>query len=111
MIYFGERLKALRREKKLTQKQLADNIDLVKSSICAYEQNTKYPSVEVLIKLCQFFGVSSDYLLGLSDKMEFEISELNEEQLDIIMSMIAQFNKFNKMCNVLGESCNNSEQL
>ena len=97
MIYFGDRLKALRREKKLTQKQLADSMELVKSSICAYEQNTKYPSIEVLIKLCQFFSVSSDYLLGLSDKLELEISELNEEQLDIVMSIITQFNKFNRM--------------
>ena len=96
MIYFGERLKALRLNKKLTQQQLADKMDLVKSSICAYEQNTKYPSVDVLIKLCKFFGVSSDYLLGLSDKLEFEFSELTDEQLDIIMSMVTQFNRYNK---------------
>ena len=101
MIYFGERLKALRRGKKLTQQQLADKIELVKSSICAYEKNTKYPSVDVLIKLCKFFDVSSDYLLGLSDKIEYEISELTDDQLDIIMNMITHFNKYNRLCNII----------
>ena len=100
MLYFGERLRALRREKNLTQEQLAEKIDLVKSSICAYEKNAKYPSVEVLIKLCQFFNVSSDYLLGLSDKLEFEVAALTDEQLDIVMGMITQFNKFNDAIDV-----------
>jgi transcriptional regulator with XRE-family HTH domain len=99
MIYFGDRLKALRREKKLTQNQLADSLELVKSTISAYEKNTKYPSVEVLIRLCKYFNVSADYLLGLSDTFEFELTELTDEQLDIVMSMITQFNRFNKICN------------
>lgn len=97
MVYFGERLKALRHEKKLTQEQLADKMELVKSSISSYENNTKYPSIEVLIKLCQYFGVSSDYLLGLSDKLEYEVSELDDEQLKIILSMVAQFIKYNRL--------------
>jgi transcriptional regulator with XRE-family HTH domain len=101
MIYFGARIKALRREKNLTQQQLADKIDLVKSSICSYEQSTKYPSIEVLIRLCRFFNVSSDYLLGLSDKMELEVAELTDEQLDIIMSMVAQLNRYNKISRIL----------
>ena len=49
MQYFGERLRDLRHEKHMTQKQLADKLDLVKGTISAYEQGKKYPSIEVLI--------------------------------------------------------------
>jgi len=97
MLYFGNKLRALRLEKNLTQQKLAEKIGLVKGSISAYEQSAKYPSVEVLINLCKFFNVSADYLLGLSDAMEFKIAELTDEQLDMIMSMITQLNRFNKM--------------
>ena len=74
-------------------------MDLVKSTIWAYEQNAKHPSLEVLIKLCRYFNVSSDYLLGLSDKLEFEVSELDSEQLEIIMGMVAHFIKYNRLYN------------
>ena len=82
MIYFGTRLKELRKEKKLTQQELADKVDLVKGSISAYEKSLKYPSVEVLIKLCNYFNVSSDYLLGLSDEKEIKKYDLTEEQMN-----------------------------
>lgn len=52
----------------------------VKSSISAYEKGSKYPSIEVIIKLCNYFSVSSDYLLGLSDTKEINNYDLTEEQ-------------------------------
>jgi DNA-binding XRE family transcriptional regulator len=55
MEYFGGKLKALRNEKGLTQQQLANKMELMKGSISAYEQNSKYPSLDVLIRLCNFF--------------------------------------------------------
>jgi len=72
MMYFGIRLKELRAQKHITQQELADKVDLVKSSISAYEKSLKYPSVEVLIKSCNYFNVSSDYLIGLSDEKEIK---------------------------------------
>ena len=93
MELFGLRLKTLRQGKDLTQKQLADKLDVVKSSVSGYEQNTIYPSVEVLIKLCKYFDVSADYLLGLSDTMEFKMSHLTDEQITIVMNIINQFER------------------
>ena len=97
MMYFGNRLKALRLAKNLTQQQLAYKIGLVKGSISAYEQSAKYPSIEILIKLCNLFNVSADYLLGLSDCMESKMSTLTDEQVQIIMRLIAEFEQYNNL--------------
>lgn len=97
MIYFGEKLKALRIEKGLTQQQIAEKIGLVKGSISAYEQSAKYPSIDVLIKLCEMFGVSADYLLGLSDSIEYNLSTLTDEQTQTVMRVIAEFEQYNRL--------------
>lgn len=96
-LYFGDRLRALRLEKGLTQQQLSEKVGLVKGSISAYEQSAKYPSVDVLIKLCETFDVSSDYLLGLSDTMEFKLSALTEGQVKLIMQLIVEFEQHNTL--------------
>lgn len=96
MLYFGEKLKTLRLKHHLTQQQLADKVELVKGSISAYEQSTKYPSLEVLIKLCNFFNVSADYMLGLSDSEELKKANLTDEQTAIILRIIQEFEQANK---------------
>lgn len=65
---FGERLKELRKEKKLTQKELAKNLDSAQSAIFYWESNKQEPTISALKKICLFFGVSADYLLGLEDE-------------------------------------------
>lgn len=97
MEYFGDKLRALRKERGLTQQQLADKMELVKASISAYEQNTKYPSLDVLIKLCTFFQVSSDYMLGLSDDMQFKMSALTDEQAQLILQLITELEQKNNL--------------
>ena len=91
MEYFGDKLRALRMEKKLTQNDLAARLGIVGASVSSYEKNKQYPSVEVLIQLCQTFDVSADYLLGLSDDKNFNTSTLTEEQLQIVLRLINEF--------------------
>ena len=97
MIYFGEKLRALRLKQGMTQQQLADRIDLVKASISAYEQSAKYPSLEVLIKICEVFDVSADYMLGLSDDMKLQKSELTDEQMALVRSLIRELEQSNHL--------------
>lgn len=103
MQYFGEKLRALRIENGLTQQQLADKVELVKSSISAYEQGAKYPSVEVLIKICTVFQVSADYLLGLSDDMGLVKSGLTDEQTNILRILIRELEQYNCLKNTIEE--------
>lgn len=67
MYNFGEKLKELRIEKGLTQKQLAEQINSAQSAIYYWESNKQEPTISALKKLCIFFNVSADYLLGLED--------------------------------------------
>lgn len=68
MVNMGDKLHSLRTEMKLTQKQVADRIGLAISAVSSYESGTRYPSYETLIKLSRMFHVSTDYLLGLTEK-------------------------------------------
>ncbi len=61
------RIKLLRDELNMTQQELADKLDGAKSTIAMYENETRKPSMEVLIKLSEIFNCSIDYLLGKTD--------------------------------------------
>ncbi len=62
--YFGERLKTLRRERGITQQELADAIGISKGGLCYYENTNRAPDITVLEKFADYFKVSADYLLG-----------------------------------------------
>ena len=67
MILFKERLKELRKEKHLSQAQLAKELQTSQRSISSWETGFREPDFETLELLVKFFGVSADYLLGLVD--------------------------------------------
>ena len=67
MEQFKDRLKLLRSEKNLSQKQLAEILGTNNSSVCDWERGRSEPDIETLIKMVKFFGVSADYLLGIVD--------------------------------------------
>lgn len=64
---FGERLRDLRKEKKLTSKQLGEKFNLAESTISGYETGARKPDIELVRSFANFFGVSTDYLLGQTD--------------------------------------------
>ena len=61
---FSERMKELREQKEISQKQLAENMHISQSSVSEYENGNQQPPLEMLIKLADFFDVNIDYLLG-----------------------------------------------
>lgn len=61
------RLMFERRKKKLTQTQLAEQIGVSRITINKWETGKSTPSVEMLLKLSEYFNVSVDYLLGMED--------------------------------------------
>lgn len=64
---FSDRLKYLREEKEVTQKELAKACCLSPQCICNLEQGTRNPTGSTVATLATFFSVSADYLLGLED--------------------------------------------
>ena len=67
MDIFAVRLKELRMEKRLTQQQLATALQTTDDSIYSWEKGRSEPSIAVIRKICDFFEVSSDYLLGRTE--------------------------------------------
>ena len=64
---FAERLKKIRKESGLTQKQVYEKLGISANGYASYEQGRTEPSIHTLITLCEIFDVSADYLLGLED--------------------------------------------
>ena len=89
----GEKLYSLRIEKKLTQKQLAAIIGLAISAVSSYESGSRYPSFETLIKLARIFHVSTDYLLGLTEKRSIDVTGLTDEEIELISQLVDKLRK------------------
>lgn len=70
---FGYRFKNLRKEKKLTQEQLANMFFTTKATISRYESDTQLPEIESLKKYAEFFEVSIDYLLARTNIRNLEL--------------------------------------
>lgn len=81
MSTFGVRLSKLRTEKKLTQAELANRLNIAKSTLAMYETDKREPSFETVQKIADFFDVKVDYLLGRTNDPS-PISEKTEEDLD-----------------------------
>ena len=64
---FKDRLKEIRLNKKLTQKEIANHFNTSTQSYAQWEKGLRKPSAENLQKLADFFNVSTDYLLGKTD--------------------------------------------
>ncbi|MDY0395378.1 helix-turn-helix domain-containing protein [Virgibacillus halophilus] len=78
---YGDRLKKLRERKKMSQQQLADELNINRSTYARYELSNTQPDFEILKTIADFFDVSTDYILG------HETSE--ENKLDYYKNKIA----------------------
>ncbi len=93
MASFGERLRLLREEKKMGQKEIASLLGITYSEISKYETDIRKPSSDVIIILANFFQVSTDYLLGQTNLRRPEIYEFCNEarkEIEIFIEFIKQ---------------------
>jgi len=67
---FAERLESLRIKKATTQREIAEYLDIHERTYQMYEHDKREPSHETTIKIANYFNVSTDYLLGISDNPE-----------------------------------------
>ena len=91
MVLIGKKIKELRNKCKYTQSELATLVGVTKSTIAAYENDTRLPSYEVLIKLSHIFKVSLDYLLLDRQMDSVNIDGLNSEQIGAIETLISYY--------------------
>ena len=63
----NKKLKLLRKDKGVSQKEVAEAIGVTISAYSNYEQGLREPSNQILVNICRYFNVSADYLLGLKE--------------------------------------------
>ena len=93
---FGENLRKLRKGRGMTQSELGGHVGLSKAVISKYENALGYPSYDVLIRIAQYFGVSTDYLLGVACSKSMDISGLTEPQAEALQHLVSELRNANK---------------
>ena len=91
---FNDNLKEARLKRNLSQKEVADQIGVAKSTYSLYESGNREPSVQTIKKIADVLNVSADELLGLSEQpttiaAHFDGDEYTEEELDKIKEFAA----------------------
>lgn len=87
--HFNENLRAARERKNMTQKDVADNIGVAKSTYSLYESGNREPNVQTIKKLADLLNVSADDLLGLTQEpttiaAHFDGDDFTEDELEDI---------------------------
>ena len=112
---FAVRLKELRKGKDMSQAEAARALGISQSTWALYESGNREPNFDALLKIADFFGVYTDYLLGnqkfknideellvvgntgfVEGKLESEMPEIQLELTDIFISIIDTYNELNK---------------
>lgn len=76
----AKRLRNLREEKGYLQKFVADKIGVRSNTLSGYENGTRSPDPDMIIKLSELYNVTTDYLLGKSDSRHLSASD--EDEID-----------------------------
>lgn len=81
MANFSERIKELRSQRKLSQRELGRALNLSNASIAMYETGKRTPDIETLEAICDYFNVTMDYMLG---KEDLSVRLLDGEEMVLI---------------------------
>ena len=100
----GDQIKRLRTTRKMTQLDLAKRLNITKSAVSAYENGSRMPSYDVLIKISQIFHVSVDNLLGCSSSYTIDVTGLTDQQRNTVLSIILTYKSYNLLKNRHPES-------
>ena len=93
---FCERIKELRKSLGINQIEFGNKLSVTKQCISNWENGNIQPSIDMLIKICETFSVSSDYLLGLSEIKTLDVSGLSSEQILHIQNVVNDIKELNK---------------
>ena len=98
---FAERLGALRLDKKLSQREAAAKLGVSQALLSHYENDAREPKFDFVIRACDYYGVSADYLLGRSDEQNGVSVRVFESVRDVVDELIglksSESNLFDKL--------------
>ena len=91
-----ENIKHLRMQSGMNQVEFAKKMCVTKQCVSNWENDNVLPSIEMLVKIADIFRVSTDFLLGRSNKALFDLSELTEEQRGHLLTVAGDLISLNK---------------
>ena len=83
-----EKIRRLRTAHGITQVELAHRLGVSKQSVSNWESNNIQPSIELLEKIADLFGVTTDYLLGREDLQVLDVSGLTAQQVAHLQKLV-----------------------
>lgn len=108
MVEVGTKIRELREDKKMTQKELAEKLNVTPQAVSKWERNKSYPDLDMLIQMSKLFQVSTDTILGTAKKSFFaslfskrEGNEMKKVEKEIPAGTIPKAVKAEMMANFL----------
>ena len=92
----NENIKKLRLARGLNQVEFARALSVTKQCVSNWENDNVLPSIEMLVRIADFFSISTDFLLGRSCDCVLDVTHLTEEQLAHLRLLVEDFKKANK---------------
>ena len=84
----NDRIKELRQAQRMTQVDLAKSLGLTKQCVSNWENDNVLPSVEMLSRIADFFGVSTDYLLCRDDGQTLDVNGLSPDEIAHLQEIV-----------------------
>lgn len=84
----GEKIKNLRTERGISQTELAAQLNMSKQAVSNWENDNIMPSIEMLLKLADYFGVTTDFLLEREEHRYLEVTGLTDRQIAHVQQLV-----------------------
>lgn len=95
ILTLNENIKRLRLARGLNQVEFAKAMGVSKQCVSNWENDNVMPSIEMLVKIADYFNVTTDYVLGRNEKTYLDVSELTDEQISHISLIVSDMSLLN----------------
>ena len=88
ILNIADRIRYLRDKAGMTQTDLAKRLGISRNAVNAWEMSVSTPSLSKVIEMSRIFHVSTDYLLSISDNVLVDISDLGNDERELILKLV-----------------------
>ena len=92
----ADKIKALREAKGITQAELARSLSITRGGVNSWEQDFSTPTPASIVELAKFFGVSTDYLLGVSSSQAIDTTGLSQRDVALLAELSERLKQASK---------------
>ena len=93
VINIADKIRYLRDKVGMTQSDLAKRLGISRSAVNSWEMSLSTPSLANIIEMKEIFHVSVDYILSLEDRITVDITDLSNEERELVVRLISCFDK------------------